>query len=330
MLVYIVLLIVLCLYSAKPRSAAGLFVSFILLFVVEAFRDYSVGTDTLNYISKYNADIINSVSGTVKGLEFGWTALVRVNAAIFDIPDRPLLIETTLLFLVPIYVVAAKYNRRRAGLIILYAFLLYFYFNSFNTIRQSIAMAWCLWAYCEFVKGERWKAAIILFVAVSIHTTALLMISLPFISRMRIKLIWALAVLGVTFVIGSFNLISPLVSLIAGNEIYALYADAFLQGGTSFSPTRLALNALVIYLLVKTKGNNPMWIFMLVGVALLNLFASLPYVARIAQYFLFFQILLFPRLESRNARFITCVYAFCTFGFLLFSNVGEIVPYSFG
>lgn len=330
MFVYIVLLVVLCAFALKPRSAALLFISFLLLFAVEAFRDYSVGTDTINYISKYNSDIINSVSGTVKGLEIGWTFLVRTNAAIFENPDRPILIVSTLLFLVPLYIVAAKYCKRRTGLVILYAFLLYFYFNSFNTIRQSIAMSWCLWAYCVFDRGDRVKALLIYLVAVSIHTTAFLMIVLPFIRRMKMNMTWVLIILGGTFVIGAFNLISPIVGLIAGNETYALYADAFQTGGTSFSPTRLAVNALVIYLFYKTKSAHPMLKFLLVGVALLNLFAALPYVARIAQYFQIFQIILYPRLRSRNARLIACLYAFTTFGFLLYSNVGEIVPYSFG
>lgn len=330
MYIYLALLLVLCIFAVKPKATPGsLFISFLLLFIIEAFRDFSVGTDTMNYISKYNADIINSVSGTVKGLEFGWTAFVRGNAAIFENSNRPILVESTFLFLLPIFIVAGKYHRDKAGLIILYTFLLYYYFNSFNTIRQSIAMSWCLWAYCAFEKGHSLKALAVFIVAISIHTTALAMLSLLVIKRLKIGLKWIIPILVATFIIGSLNWIAPLVGMIAGNETYAVYADAFISGGSSFSPTRLAVNILLVYLFIKTKGVEPMWNFMFAGVVILNLFASLPYVARLSQYFLFFQVLYFPYIKSKNARLFAGIYAFASFFFLLLSNVGEIVPYSF-
>ena len=304
-------------------------VSFLLLFAVEAFRAYSVGTDTVNYITT-NSNILHSSSFSVKGLEIGWTGLVYLNAWLFEDINRPMIIESTLLFLIPLFIVAFRWGRKRAGAIILLVFLLYFYFNSFNIVRQSIAMSWCLWAYCCYERKETKKAILLFIVAVSFHTTALLMLALPFIRRIKINLFWICMILGASFLFGALNLISPVVNLIAGNEIYAYYAEAFLSGSSSFSPTRLAMNALVIYLFIKTKGRERLWVFMFVGVVLLNFFSSLPYVARLAQYFLIFQIIMFPRIRSKNARLITWVYSFVSFSFLLYANVGEVLPYAFG
>ncbi len=329
MVVYLILLAVLCLFALRPRSRPLLVVSFFLLFIVEAFRAYSVGTDTINYISA-NSNILHSSSFAVKGLEIGWTGLVYLNSWIFEDISRPMIIEATLLFLAPLFIVASRWCRKRAGMVILLSFLLYFYFNSFNITRQSIAMSWCLWAYYCYERKETKRSILFFLIAVSFHTTALMMAALPLIRKIKINLIWTCALLGGSFLFGTLNLISPIVSLIAGNELYSIYADAFLADASSFSPTRLALNVLVIYLFIKTKGRDQLWNFVFIGVVLLNFFSSLPFVARLAQYFLLFQIILFPRIRSKNARLVTWAYSFVTFAFLLYSNVGEVLPYAFG
>ena len=71
---------------------------------------------------------------------------------------------------------------------------------------------------------------------------------------------------------------------------------------------------------------------------MMNIFAFNPEAARIAQYFTILQIAIIPNIpfltrDKKKAIMlstISIIYMICVWSFLLFNNIGEVLPYKFG
>ena len=331
MYIYIIIAIILSLLVLKPDSKAGLAVSFVILFAVAAFRGLNVGVDTgVTYLYQFKNHT------DVRFMEYGWYAL-RELVAMFA-PYRVHILISALLTLVPLYYYAWR-NGKNAAFIILFYFLLYNYCSSLNTMRQFVAISFVLLATLYMDGKRQWLFYVWVVVAATFHTSALVMLLLPLLNRVKMNQWYVTATLLATFVLGFFNTMEFMNTAITKFNLgYINYFGVSYTRDVTFSLSRMLLNAMVILLLFLSNKDS-LWLkTFVVGVLVLNLFPMFPDVGRIAKYFLVFQAILFPTLEfnpgtTRETRqIIRCglwVYSYRVLFYLLSANVGGVVPYSF-
>lgn len=155
---------------SKQRKKHYILFSFVLLFVISAFRDYSVGVDTKTYINLYSiADKVNIINSR---WEPGYIVLLKILRHISNSPAILLFVSSgicvgsTCLFV-------KKFSKDVTLAIVLYI-LLRNYFYQMNIMRQMLAVALCLLAFTHLIQGRKILAGVFILLATSMHTVAIL------------------------------------------------------------------------------------------------------------------------------------------------------------
>ena len=200
-----------------------------------------------------------------------------------------------------------------------------------NIMRQGLAMTWGLLFYLFY--GRKKIFFIFLLIPMMIHSSSVILIILPFLRRLSFNKMVYVIVSSVTFILGSFNYLSGLIkSVVLGIDSFSMYSDEYYTG-SSFSLTRLLLNVFFLYLIYVAKEVNEYMKIVFVGICILNIFSFNPYIARMAQYLLLFQIILYPSIDilckKRQIKRVVWTYSFIVFAFMLGMNVAEVLPYYF-
>lgn len=189
MLIYLIVFFfsVLFTYIAERSIAKNRkqFIAFSVLSVglpvlLSGLRDNSVGTDTDGYVS-WIWSIVSRCSdwksflhlyhgGYFADIEFGYLT-VNFIAKVFSNDVHSVYFLTSLLTILPIYI-AIYHNRNKAPMWLSMAIYLLTYYNlSLNLIRQSLALAFCVYA-CHYVEQRKWlKLTVILIIILSFHNT---------------------------------------------------------------------------------------------------------------------------------------------------------------
>ena len=128
------------LYLAKKSKSKKtyyifLVLSFLLPFLISAFRGIKVGTDT----SKTYVEIYNAVINKIPVRDFGFGFLTKISIILFK-NFQGILIVTSFIFMFLSYYSIIKYSNKPVLSLILF-FTTNVYFVSMNMIRQSIATA---------------------------------------------------------------------------------------------------------------------------------------------------------------------------------------------
>lgn len=122
-----------------------------MLFIA-GFRDTSVGTDTQNYYEIYEYFRLETYPPWFT-IEPGWRIIN--NLAVKIHAGYSLVVFLASLFtLVPIFLTIWKYSDR-PFVSVLFFYLLFFYFQSFNVARQMIAIAIMFSAYNDYLHGKK-------------------------------------------------------------------------------------------------------------------------------------------------------------------------------
>src|SRR5699024_7439203 len=122
-------------FLEKNKQRFHLTVSFLILFFLSAFRDISIGTDTESYEGIFNRVLL----GGQIVQEAGWYYFNKV-VVLLGGDFRWVLILSSLLVITPIYRVSRRYSFNPCLSIFLF-YSLYFYLQSFNIMRQIIAVS---------------------------------------------------------------------------------------------------------------------------------------------------------------------------------------------
>jgi len=327
MVLYLFLVLFLLIGSFLKQDKKIFILSFLIMLLIGGLRGISVGTDTINY-----KDLYSGVE--LKGFEVGYYYLndyIISHGYNFQI----MIFISMLLCLFPVFFVSSKLSSRPLLSVTLYV-LLYFYFNSFNVMRQSIAISLFFLALYFYHKNNKSGYIISIIVAALFHTTALIVLVIyPFYKIHIHKFIYIILIL-VSFFVGALNIFPLILQKFDIGELYKVYLEVSLGSATSFSFTRLLLNMWLLYLIISGNHNDLFLKNFFIGVFLLNIFSFSPVLARISQYFLLAQIIVIPNLMlshsykyQRNFQVIGVLYAIIVFAFLISSNVGEVVPYTF-
>jgi len=300
-------------------------VSFIILFILAAFRDTNVGTDTLGYERIF----LRIKAGGTAIQEIGWQALNKI-VIYFNGGFEDLLIVSSLLILTPVFYVAKKYSVNPMLSIFLY-YAFYLYLQSFNITRQSIAISIILCAYILLINKKNLFFVLLVLLAATFHTTALLCLPLIFVNRIPDKPIIYLVLMGLTMVMGwvlSDYIINRLANLL-GYENYLKWDELDGSGGLYL----IILNAFFVFVLFTAKNRGVLFKLFFVFIVMANLTVKVPYGYRLIFYFTIIQVLYLPYfinnnklLKARPLIFLLIVL----YAYLVFSRSagkGGVIPY---
>lgn len=337
MLVYIILLILLCLLCAFKEKRWPLIISFIFLLVVAGFRDQSVGTDTKNYESLF--DSYGTEIYMMYHAKEPLYLLLHYFVAYNGWGYSTLMFFSSAIVIILLYVYTIKVSPR-PNYTILCFFLLYYYFYSFNTIRQYQAMMLVLLAWNYQMRKNYKLYYLFIVLGVCFHSTALIGFLSLIIDRTKLSVNKQTVCLLLSYFIGLTPIVKSLLSVIfvfLPGDFYA-YIYSSDDRELTMSLSRFLLTLYVATLINLLRGNN-MWIKLLAfGVFSLNLFAFQPVVGRITQYFTIVQVVIIPQIpfliKNRKHTNIlstaSVLYLFVVWLYLLLSNTAEVVPYMFG
>lgn len=316
-------------FLAPNKQTLAFILSFIVLFILFAFRGIEVGTDTINYAyyfdSYYDSEWMRSA------MEPGWV-LVNDIASYFGWDYRGVMILSSLLCLFPVYYAAGKHSKNAMLTILLY-FLLYHYLRSFNITRQYIAVGFGLLSIISFVNKKHVFFVLLLFLSFLFHKSALLLFLLYFVKFIPSQFFINVLLVAFTFAVGLFGptVLYKLISLTS----YAKYLLNYEYGNfIGNAAAGLLLNSyfmLVLYLGKNLRVENKVFILF---VLIFNLTLRLPFADRALLYFSIYQIVYFTYVASEvkgvNNKlffyFSIIIYAYFVF-FRSFGG-GEILPYS--
>jgi transmembrane protein EpsG len=357
---YIILLLMIFWYDDHKKVYQYLFL--ILLLLLATIRNESVGTDYSEYINAYNRKfniflnydyrlIIDyfSLSGInlheTRQLEPLWLAityLVQLMGGSYYVLN---FIIIFLVLLVYSYTFNKKSTHPSFSLLLYYS--LFYYFISFNTIRQSVAYAFIILAYSYF-QDKKWSLVIIYFtIAFLFHFTAiyaLFVLIIPFI-KLKLKTTYLLLILS--FAIG-FSFRGIFQNNYFQNTIYYFYfnaeklpIDIYI---TSFS---FILQMLLYYIVTNMNKKHfstcifsQIWFW---GLLFQNLFLNYIWIHRIIDYFLVAQLIAIPlylpkylpnyfskyfyNLKINKHVALIMLLVILLFAFNIFFNRQGVVPY---
>ncbi|MBE6336903.1 MAG: EpsG family protein [Lentimicrobiaceae bacterium] len=266
------------------------YVNVIFLIFISTFRDISVGVDTANY---YNSFIFFD-SNDVRGVEVGWMLINYICRNYFNSFTALQIIVSILIFTFFTKSVNV-YSKNRILSLILFV-ILYYYFNSFNITRQILACCICLYSL-KYLKGHQIVKYIIwVLIAMSIHSSAVIMLPMYYISNLSFPKPIIVAILLSSYIIPNY-IMPVLYETLASNELYSMYLGDLLLTRSDISMNLLLHTIILIFILYFSKYDSNYMLLFIVGVFFTNVFSSQEVIARIGLYFKLSLVLLIPNLK---------------------------------
>lgn len=296
-----------------------------------AYRDISVGTDTVNYETIF-LYIEADYDWIKQAIEPAWVFLNSV-VVFFGGDFRNLLILSSLVTLLPVFFIAKKYSANPMLSIFLY-YTLYFYFYAFNITRQAIAVNIVLLALIALIRQRKKYFILLVLLASAFHTSALIVLPAIFINKLSSKNSILISGAAISMLIG---LLGPslLLSFIKSTS-YATYALNYEVGNFfgNFLNT-LIYNSLFLFIVLTIKNKDMRLKLFFTFMILFNLTARIPLGNRLTLYLGIFQIIFYPyylsslRSMPPNYR-VLIIFMFILVFYTTFYRGfggGEILPY---
>ena len=260
-------------YFKNNRTAKAAFLSAgsAILFFVSAFR-FDVGNDYRPYTNSFNR-LVNLSTGelSVERMEKAYVFLIRY-IQIFINDFQMLFIMVTLIVILLVYAILLKYCEN-PSLGLLGFYLLGFYFNSMNFMRNIIAGLIIVFAY-KYIKDKSFlKFITIVLLASTFHISALLFIPFYFIFRLKFNYITLIVYSvfgGILFIFSR-----PMMEFVT-KYVYTFYSPLTSAEMFNGIPSVYSIFILVIFicamLIRKELEKDSEWASMLIGAAFMDFY----------------------------------------------------------
>lgn len=276
------------------------FLFFLLLWIMTAFRAKQIGNDTLRYIDFFKNHITSSFvpSGRTEiGFQFLCFAIGRLSMN----PHVFLIVCSSIVYIGLIIYIFLFCNNKSLAICLFYCF----FFSTFmSMIRQSIAMVIVLYAY-QFLKRKKIILFVVLVILASLfHTTALVTLLLLFhrFYKYRPTTVFLIsAVLAILSLFGVFN--NFYIAILPKYSSYfdSSYASSgFLAVGYE-CVRNVALYAIAYHFFKSgnKKETNIMAVFLLL--IILGVFGfSMNLFTRVSEYFILIAVIEFSNMVTSN------------------------------
>ena len=312
--------------------------------IIGAIR-YRVGTDYENYMIIYNnKQNIDILQGMIQENERFFFLIIKI-AAFFN--NYQVMFAIITFLTVIIYYKAILNYKEKVSLG--FTFFLYLFLNfteSFNVIRQALAVAIVFYSY-KFVLNRNFvKFLLTVIIATMFHITALIFIPFYFIcsnkqnETKKIKAIKVCAVIMVVFLVFNYaDLINSISTNVESFERYGAYANEKI---TANRETIMNFAILIFILLFRKKlirydyRNNTLIFLYFIGFLFSLTGYSSAFVKRVAMYFDVSGLILlatFPQIVKNSRQkaliyFLLILYAIGIFTISTYGlGQGNILPY---
>lgn len=337
--VYISLLLSRYLYIQKKNNIASKILNlimFISICTISGLR-YNVGTDYQAYVDIFSN--INSYDFSNSQYEVGYVILNKLTRFITN-NDQMIFIVTSFIILFFISRTVCKYSSRPEMSMFLFI-TLYFYYSSFNIVRQYIAIAIMFYGV-RYILNRNFKRYIgCIIIALLFHTTAIYALPIYFLPNKRLNN--KVLIKSIIISIGVLILINPIFKIIT--VVFPRYE--YYGGGVLFN--RGTYRSIIIigsiffisyiyrYRIINIDKKNNLYInamFIAFIISIVGIKSVL--FIRIVSYFSLYSILLIPNFidifeqKSKPIVYLLIIsisYIYCYI--LLSINDGGVLPYMF-
>lgn len=256
MLIYIIILSILSkMFNSNIDKSDRIFLLFLFIpmFLISGLRASHVGTDTSNYMHGFN--LISSVPFEyifdVVRWEKGYVVLNKM-ASILSTNSQIIIIITSFCSLFFIFKGIYESSSIRLFSVFLY-FTLFYYFISFNAIRQFIAISLVLYGYKFVVEKKFFKYIFIILISSLFHKISILFIPMYYLYGIKLnskKLIMIGVGFGISLVM--FNKLTRFGFFLFPE--YAMYVGTqYFQGGGILTST---ISGIILAFGLFIKGTN--------------------------------------------------------------------------
>ncbi len=206
-------------------------ISFILLFIVSALRAELIGTDTVNYINTFNLIKVTDFSQMFDSFRYenGYIVLNKIVSYISSNPQS-IIIVTSFIVLYLILNGIKNTSENKVFSVVLFI-TLYYYFVSFNAIRQYIAIGLLIVAYNYIKKRKLFKFIIFVLIATAFHQLALIFLPLYLFYGIKLnyKKLLFIATSFVIFLVGFDTILDFVFSVLPEYSYYQ--GTEYFEGG---------------------------------------------------------------------------------------------------
>lgn len=194
--------------TIKPILA---FIVVLVLSSLHLIRDYSIGTDTIEYVYIFNdLAAFNSISdilyfSTIRGFEIGFCLLTYLLMFIFRDPHILFFIYIFMMYSILTYV----FLKTKLNMVLLFGALFsYFivYYNAFNILRQSVAMSIIILATYFLTQGKTKRFVfLVLLSSIFFHYSSIICLGFYFIWKFKDILyrLWFVNITAVVLISGT-------------------------------------------------------------------------------------------------------------------------------
>lgn len=169
-------------FFKKSKKDNYLFFMLLLVFLLMALRDFSVGTDIENYITMYkyndNLSLVDTIKNSLSLEYFMSDPMYSVYCVVLNtlgVSERGFLVVTSLLPVLSVYIFFKRFsNNYRVSLFVFGTIGLFPMFMS--ALRQSLAMAVMMIAYKYLVEKKPLKYYLLTIIAILFHASAIIML----------------------------------------------------------------------------------------------------------------------------------------------------------
>lgn len=186
----------------KKDKGVILFLTILIPTLVAAFR-YDNGADYMMYNRIFNfigrGINVNNVEG--KTLEIGFTTLVKICQYIYS--EQWLTFGVIAFLIVSLFVKGCFENSDNYKYSILLFFITGVYFDSFNGLRQYIAVAIMFYSFKYILEGNFKRYLIGIFIGLLFHTSIIFCVPLYFLRNIKIDAKKAITIIGLVVIFGT-------------------------------------------------------------------------------------------------------------------------------
>lgn len=170
-----------CIHKTNMKYAIYGFAAFLPAFMVSAFRNITVGTDT----SGTYYQIYQIAQNGGKGRDFGFFWINKVAITLFHSYWGVIVITSLLICGISFFNIFRQSGYLVASTVLF--FITNVYFISMNIIRQSLATAIFIYSICYIKERKLGRYMICMIIAFSIHSSSLLFIPVYFLYNIKLK-----------------------------------------------------------------------------------------------------------------------------------------------
>ncbi len=305
---YAILLSILGYVSFLKRSFQKNFYPFLflLLILLSGLRSDMVGTDTGGYLRTFQYFDIHFLENSAK--DFGFYYLMGLVRSFTD--NKTIFLFVTSLFtLIPLFYFIKKTSLNVPFSLFLYV-VLGFYTQSFNVIRQSIAISFILLAVYYLSNRSLTKSVISFFIATQFHLSALLVGVIYIINHIKFSFRTVSIATTISAILGILLAKNPqalnnLISLFGMDSYFGISKYVYIVDRQNLYlnllgilPGILSFSTLLLLSYRNIKEDLILKLFF-VGVVINNLVCFHDVLLRFPYYFTILSIIIVPRLMEQ-------------------------------